>query len=106
MQCPQTLRIDFVLMSDSPLPDNRTQLLADLKRLIVECLNLDDVEPEDIGDHEPLFGTGLDLDSIDALELVVSLERKYEIKIGSSEESKAALESVDSLANLIESKTK
>ncbi len=91
-------------MSKSALPENREQLLADLKCLIVECLNLDDVEPSDIGDHEPLFGSGLELDSIDALELVVSLEKKYQIKIGSSEESKTALESVESLARLIESK--
>ncbi len=83
---------------------NRTQLLADLKSMIVETLNLDDVAPSDIEDNEPLFGSGLDLDSIDALELVVSLEKKYNIKIGSSEESKAALESVSKLADLIVSK--
>lgn len=74
--------------------------------MIVETLNLDDVEPSDIGDSEPLFGSGLELDSIDALELVVSLEKRFGIKIGSSEESKAALESVDTLADLIESKVK
>jgi acyl carrier protein len=85
-------------------PINRTQLLADLKSMIVETLNLDDVEPSDIKDGESLFGAGLDLDSIDALELVVSLEKKYDIKIGSSEESKAALESVNTLADLIVSK--
>ncbi len=85
-------------------PLNRTQLLADLKSMIVETLNLDDVEPSDIKDGESLFGAGLDLDSIDALELVVSLEKKYDIKIGSSEESKAALESVNTLADLIVSK--
>jgi acyl carrier protein len=91
-------------MGDPHNPINRTQLLADLKSMIVETLNLDDVEPNDIKDGESLFGSGLDLDSIDALELVVSLEKKYDIKIGSSEESKAALESVNTLADLIVSK--
>lgn len=91
-------------MSESVIPEDRDQLLADLKSMIVETLSLDDVDPSDIGDDEPLFGTGLELDSIDALELVVSLEKAYGIKIGSSEESKAALASVNSLADLIASK--
>ncbi len=91
-------------MTDSSNTDDRAKLLAELKTMIVETLNLDDVDPADIGDDEPLFGTGLELDSIDALELVVSLEKKYKIKIGSSEESKAALESVSTLATLIAGK--
>jgi acyl carrier protein len=72
--------------------------------MIVETLNLDDVNPDDIDDNEALFGSKLDLDSIDALELVVGLEKKYQIKIGSSEESKVALKSVNTLADLISSK--
>ena len=91
-------------MSETSIPESRADLLAELKDLIVETLNLDDVEPSEISDSEPLFGAGLELDSIDALELVVSLEKKYGIKIGSSEESKAALESVSTLADLIVSK--
>ena len=93
-------------MSETSIPENRAELLAELKRMIVQTLNLDDVDPSDISDTEALFGAGLELDSIDALELVVSLEKKYGIKIGSSEESKAALESVSTLADLIESKAK
>lgn len=91
-------------MSETTFPENRAALLAELKTMIVETLNLDDVDPGDIGDTDKLFGAGMELDSIDALELVVSLEKRYGIKIGSSEESKAALESVSSLADLIESK--
>ena len=79
-------------------------MIADLKSMIVKTLNLEDIDPNDIADDEPLFGSKLDLDSIDALELVVELEKKYQIKIGSSEESKAALKSVITLADLITSK--
>ena len=88
-------------MSENLPHDNRAQLMADLKSMIVETLNLDDVDPGDIDDNESLFGSKLDLDSIDALELVVGLEKKYQIKIGSSEESKIALKSVSTLADLI-----
>ena len=81
-------------------------MIAELKELIVSALNLDDIEPDEIGSDQPLFGAGLDLDSIDALELVVSIEKKYGIKISSSEESKDALASVNALADLILSKGK
>jgi acyl carrier protein len=72
-----------------------------VKRLIVETLRLDDVDPARIGDQEPLIGTGLSLDSIDALELVVKIEKVYGIKIASAEESRSALASVDSLTRFI-----
>lgn len=73
-----------------------------LKTLIVETLKLDDMRPEDIPDDEPLFGSPrFGLDSIDALELVVKLEKEFGVKIGSSEESKKALASVGSLAAFI-----
>ena len=69
-----------------------------LKHLIVETLNLEDVVPEEIPDDEPLFGQGLDLDSIDALELVLKLEKEFGIKIESSEQSRKALRTVNTLA--------
>ncbi len=73
-----------------------------LKALVVETLKLDDVRPEDIPDDEPLFGSPrFGLDSIDALELVVRLEKEFGIKIGSSEESRKALASVGALAAYI-----
>ncbi len=77
-------------------------LRARLKNLIVETLKLSDVRAEDIPDDEPLFGSPrFGLDSIDALELVVKLEKEFGIKIGSSEESRAALASVAALAAYI-----
>ena len=75
-----------------------------LKKIIVETLRLEDVEPSSIGDDRPLLGSGLDLDSIDALELVIRLEREFGIKIASSEEARKALASVASLASFIRSR--
>ncbi len=72
-----------------------------LKQLLVETLRLEDIKPEDIADDAPLIGSGLSLDSIDALELVVQLEREFGIKISSSEESRRALASIASLASFI-----
>ena len=57
------------------------ELIEKLKLQIIEQLNLEDIEPEDINADEPLFGTGMGLDSIDALELIVLLEKDYGIKI-------------------------
>jgi acyl carrier protein len=76
-------------------------LTLTLKHLIVNTLKIEDVNAEDIGDDEPLVGGTLSLDSIDALELVVSLEKQYGIKISSSEESRQALASVGTLAAYI-----
>ena len=76
-------------------------LKAKLKQLIVTTLKLEDVKPEDLADDEPLIGSGLNLDSIDALELVVTLEKEYGIKISSSEESRQALASIAHLAEFI-----
>jgi len=76
-------------------------LLPRLKMLVVETLRLEDVVAADIPDDEPLIGGGLSLDSIDALELVVRLEKEFGIKIASSEESRVALASMASLADYI-----
>jgi acyl carrier protein len=76
-------------------------LKTKLKQLIVTTLKLEDVKPDDLADDEPLIGSGLNLDSIDALELVVTLEKEYGIKIKSSEESRLALGSIAHLAEFI-----
>jgi len=72
-----------------------------LKRLLIDTLKLEGVTPETIPDDEPLIGSGLSLDSIDALELVVQLEKEFGIKIASSEESRQALASVASLSAFV-----
>ena len=79
-------------------------LRAQLKQLIVQTLKLDYLRPEDISDDEPLIGSGINIDSIDALELVVSLEKQFGIKITSSEESRTALASVAHLADFVRSR--
>lgn len=70
-----------------------------LKTLIIATLNLDGMRLEDIPDDEPLIGSPrFGLDSIDALELVLVIEKEFGVKIGSSEESRQALGSVNTLA--------
>lgn len=77
-------------------------LTLQLKTLIIATLKLDGVAPADIPSEEPLIGsTQFGLDSLDALELVLAVEKEYGVKIGNSEASRAALASVDSLAAYI-----
>jgi acyl carrier protein len=74
----------------------------ELKRLIVDTLQLEDIAPEDIQDDEPLFVTGLGLDSIDALELGVAIRRRYGVQFSAvPEESKRQFASVRALADFI-----
>jgi acyl carrier protein len=78
--------------------DNSTALKQEIKRLMVENLMLQ-VAPEDIADTQPLFGPGsAGLDSVDALQLVVALDKAYGLKIGDSEGAKRILYSVDTMA--------
>ncbi|HLT74082.1 MAG TPA: phosphopantetheine-binding protein [Ohtaekwangia sp.] len=77
------------------------QLIADLKRQIIEALNLKHLRPEDIGDDQPLFVEGLGLDSIDALELIVLLQQKYQVKIENPQEGPKIFRSVKTIAEYI-----
>lgn len=77
------------------------ELIEKLKVQIIEQLNLEDVEPDEIDAEEPLFGEGLGLDSIDALELIVLLEKEYGIKIENPKEGQEIFYSVKSLAEYI-----
>jgi len=76
----------------------------DVKTLIIDILNLEDITPEDIDTQAPLFGDGLGLDSIDALELGLAIKNQYGIVLSSeSEETKKAFYSVKTLADFISS---
>ena len=77
------------------------ELVAKLKDQIIRVLNLEDMTPSDIDDNAPLFGEGLGLDSIDALELIVLLEREYGIKLANPKEGKEIFKSVASIADYV-----
>jgi acyl carrier protein len=77
------------------------ELRASLKKLIVESLNLDGVLPETIEDEEALFDGRLGLDSVDALELVLALERAYGLKIESGEVEHSVFATVAELATFV-----
>jgi acyl carrier protein len=77
------------------------ELTEKLKKEIIEVLNLEDVKPEDIDTDAPLFGDGLGLDSIDALELIVLLEKNYGIKIEDPREGRKIFTSVRTMADFI-----
>jgi acyl carrier protein len=78
------------------------KLIEQLKVQLIEQLNLEDMKPEDIDPDEPLFGEGLGLDSIDALELIVLLEKEYGIKIENPKDGQKVFFSVRTMAEFIE----
>lgn len=77
------------------------ELEKQLKQQIIEVLNLEDMRPEDIKGDAPLFGDGLGLDSIDALELIVLLEKHYGIKLSDPSEGKAIFKSIHTMAGYV-----
>ena len=77
--------------------------MTDLKKQVVEQLNLQHIKPEEIGDDEPLFVEGLGLDSIDALELIVLLQQRYGIKLNNAEDGPKVFRSVRTMAEYIKS---
>jgi acyl carrier protein len=81
---------------------NNAQLRAELKRLIVTELNLPGRHPDSIGDDAPLFGAGLGLDSLDALQLAMAIEEKLGVRIPEGEEARAVFRSVRAIADHIE----
>lgn len=81
------------------------QTAAELKmaNLLVEALNLEDIEPEEIGPEEPLFGDGLGLDSIDALEIAVAISQEYGVKLKAEDETtREAFATLKSLTEFVE----
>ncbi|MFH0866743.1 MAG: phosphopantetheine-binding protein [Bacteroidota bacterium] len=81
-------------------------LILQLKKEIIDVLNLAEVNIEDIDTEAPLFMEGLGLDSIDALELTVLIEKKYSLKINTTEEGRLILYSVKSMAEYIRKNNK
>jgi acyl carrier protein len=85
-------------MADTPL----RELIEELKTLLIQGLHLEDVTPQDIDPEAPLFGEGLGLDSIDALEIGVMLDRKYGIRLVSNDERNPKIfASLNSLAEFV-----
>ena len=79
-----------------------SELKEELKAKIIEQLNLEDTSIEEIADDDALFGDGLGLDSIDALELIVMLDKDYGIRLSDPKEGKRIFESVQVMADYIE----
>lgn len=82
-------------------------LKQELKERIIEVLNLEDITAADIQDTDPLFGDGLGLDSIDALELIVLLDKEYGIKLADPKQGKEIFQSINTMAQFVaENRTK
>ncbi len=81
------------------------ELYKEIKQMIIDCLDLEDISVDDIETDAPLFGDGLGLDSIDALELGVALQKHYGITLSAdSNETRAHFASVAALAELVQAR--
>jgi len=77
------------------------RIRKDLKEMLVKELSLEDIKPEDIRDDEILFGEGLGLDSLDAVEIVVLLQRNFGIEVNDMAKGREIFYSLDTLVNYI-----
>ncbi|MCD6256882.1 acyl carrier protein [Candidatus Aerophobetes bacterium] len=81
--------------------DKKAELAHKLKYMIIERLELEDINPEEIPDDSPIFGEGLGLDSLAALDLVILLEKEFNIKIQDPAQARKILSTIDTLAEYI-----
>lgn len=80
-----------------------SELHSEIKKMIIDCLDLEDIEADEIADEDPLFVEGLGLDSIDALEIGLAIQKQYGIKLKSdSEDTREHFSSVNALVSLVE----
>lgn len=85
---------------------NMENLKQELKEKIIDALNLEDLTPQDIEDDAPIFMEGLGLDSIDALELMLLMEKNYGIRLTSPAEGKQIFKSIHTMAEYIQANRK
>lgn len=88
-------------MSEANREEELQEIRRKLKELLASNLSLEDVEPQDIKDDDPLFGEGLGLDSLDAVEIVVLLQRNFSVEIKDMEDGKEVLQSINTLADYV-----
>jgi len=86
-------------MTKEPTPE----LKLEIKKMIMETLNITDVNPEEVDDEKPLFGGGnaLTLDSVDAIEIIMALQRNYGIRIADQSVARYVIRSINSIAEFI-----
>ena len=86
-------------MTKEPSPE----LKLEIKKMIMETLNIADIDPEDVDDEKPLFGSdnALTLDSVDAIEIIMALQRNYGVRIADQSLARYVIRSINSIAEFI-----
>ena len=84
---------------------DKSRLKLFLKKMLIRTLRLEDITPEDIDDNAPLFKEGLGLDSLDALEIVIALEKNFNITIPDEHVGREAFASISALADYVQGKS-
>jgi len=90
-------------MKTTDMPASYQELKLEIKKLIMNTLGINDIKPEDVDDEKPLFGSNnaLTLDSVDAIEIIMAIQRTYGIRIADQNLARQVISSVDSIARFI-----